>query len=79
MRPGLAQKERRRVQARFGMGRMLIEHGLFRRGEDAVQSPQNGEREDDLAVLGLLVVATDQMKAERLTVKIEYADPCNGY
>ena len=40
----------------------LVEHLLLRRLEHAVEPPQHGERQDHLAVLGLLVVAPQQVR-----------------
>ena len=59
--PRRAQQERLRVQA---FARPLLELrqncGLGRR-QHAVQPPQNRERQDNLAVVGLLVVAPEQI------------------
>jgi len=58
-----------RVDAGLPAGGRLGQAFLLGGVEDAIQAPEDGERQDDLAVLGLLVVprrrsATDQMKAE---------------
>lgn len=49
------------------LGGVLFEHVLLGGLQHAIQPPQHGERQDDLAVVGLPVItrsrsATDQMK-----------------
>ena len=40
---------------------MLVQHGLLGWLEDAVQAADHGQRQDHLAVLGLLVVAAEEI------------------
>ena len=58
---GLAQQERLRVQPGFLLVGKLLEDGFLRRFEHAVEATQNGEGQDNLAVVGLLVVATQEV------------------
>ena len=58
---GCAQQELLRVDACFLAGGQLGQHGGFGGLEHAVQAAQHGEGQDDFAVVGLLVVATQQV------------------
>lgn len=59
---GLPQEERPRVQPRLRPGRELIEYRLLRGLEDTVEAAEDGERQDDLAVVGLLVVPAEEIR-----------------
>ena len=59
--PRLPQEERLRVQPGLLPGRVLGQHGGLGGLQHAIQPPQDGEGQDDLAVLGLLVVAAQQI------------------
>ena len=68
---GLPEQERLGVHASLLSLRQLGEDGCLGGLQDAVEPAEDGEWQDDPAVLGLLVVprsrsATDQMKEERL-------------
>ena len=55
--PGLPQKERFGVHASLLLILEFGQHGGFGGFENAVQTPQHGEWQNDLAVIGLLVIA----------------------
>jgi hypothetical protein len=55
------EQERLGVQARLLPLRLLREHLLLRGLEHAVEAPEHRERQDHLAVLGLLVVAPEKV------------------
>jgi hypothetical protein len=57
----LAQQERLGVHAQLGLGFQLGQHGGLGGFEHAVEAAQHGEGQDDLAVVGLLVVATEEV------------------
>ena len=57
----LAQQERLRVQPGLFSRRQLGQHGGLGRLQHAIQPPQHGEGQDDLAVFGLLVVAAQEI------------------
>ncbi len=57
----LATQEDVDVHAFLGPLRVLRDHRVLGRLEDAVQPPQEGEGEDDLAVVGLLVVTPEKV------------------
>jgi len=59
--PGRAQQERFRIQAGLGALVQLGQHFGLGRRKHAVQTPQHGERQDDLAVFRLLVVTAQQV------------------
>lgn len=58
---GPAQEERLGVQAGLGLGRQFGQHGRLGWFQHAVQAAQDGERQDDPAVLGLLVIAAQEV------------------
>ena len=49
------------IQAGLRPDRQLVQHGLLGGLQHAVQATEHGERQDDLAVVGLLVVAAEQV------------------
>ena len=49
------------MDAETQAGVMLRQHLRLGRGQHTVQSAQHGERQDDLAVVGLLVIAAQQI------------------
>jgi hypothetical protein len=55
------EQERLGVEPGLGRARLLGQHGGLGRLEHAVEAAQHGERQDDLAVLGLLVVAAEEV------------------
>ena len=57
----LAQQERLGIQPGLLALRQLGQHGGLGGLQHAVEPPQHGERQDDLAVFGLLVVAAQQI------------------
>ena len=59
--PGDAQQGGLGVNAERLLGRLLGQHSGLRGGKHAVQPAQHGEREDDAAVFGQLVVAAKQI------------------
>ena len=60
-RPAALQEERLGGHALRGALRELGEHGVLGRLEHAVEPAQDGERQDDAAVLVGLVVAAEQV------------------
>ena len=58
---GLLDEEWLGVQPSLLSKRLLGEHGGLRAFENAVEPPEDGERQDDLAVLGLLVIAAEEI------------------
>lgn len=58
---GFAQQEGFRVQPGFLPLRQLRENGGLGGFKDAVEATEDGERQDDLAVFGLLVVAAQKI------------------
>ena len=61
-RPGFAQEERLGVQALLGPRRELLKHPRLGRLKNAVEAAQDGEWEDDATILGLLVVAPQDVR-----------------
>jgi hypothetical protein len=59
--PRLAQDERLRVQPGLLLLDVFGEHRSLGRLQDAVQAAQHGERQDDLAVVGLLIVTAEEI------------------
>ena len=59
--PRLAKEEGLSVQPSLLPDFPFLQHGGLGWLEDAVEATQDCEREDDLAVLGLLVVAAQQL------------------
>ena len=59
--PGLAQQERFGIHFGLLPFRQLGQHGRLGGFQHAVQPPQHGERQDDFAVFGLLVIAAQQI------------------
>jgi hypothetical protein len=59
--PGLAQQEGLGVQPCLLAHGQLGEHGRLGGFQHAVEAPQDGEREDDLAVVGLPIVAAQEI------------------
>lgn len=57
----LAEHERLRVEPLGRLGRMFRQDGILRRLQHTIEPPQDGEGEDDLAVVGLLVVASKEV------------------
>ena len=57
----LAQQERLGIQLGLLALGQFGEHGGFGRFKHAIEPAQNGERQDDLAVFGLLVVAAQEI------------------
>lgn len=60
--PGLAQEERVGIEPRLRLVGELGEHGRLGGLQNAVEAPEDGEREDDLAVFGLFVVAAQEVR-----------------
>ena len=58
---GLALEKGCRVDAQLLLGGQLGEHSIFGRVQHAIETAQHGEREDDLAVVGLLVIAAKEV------------------
>ena len=58
---GLFEEEWLGIELGLGALGQLRQHAPFGRLQDAIQAPQHGEGQDDLAVVGLLVVATQQV------------------
>ena len=56
-----AQEEGLRVDAKWLAAGQLGQDGLLGGCKDTVEAAQHGEREDDAAILGLLVVATEEV------------------
>ncbi len=56
-----ALEERIGIKARGGLLLRLGQHLRLGGGQHAVQAPQHGERQDDAAVFGLLVIAAQQI------------------
>jgi hypothetical protein len=59
--PGLAQQEGVGADAGLGLGVELGEHRRLGAGQHAVEAAQHREGQDDLAVLGLFVVAAEEV------------------
>jgi hypothetical protein len=59
---GGAEQERVRVQLLFLLGGELGKHLQFGRFKDAIESPEHRKRQDDLAIVGLLVVTAKQVR-----------------
>lgn len=59
--PGLAEQERLGVDLVLGPLLLLGEHGLLGRLQHAIETAQDGERQNDLPVLGLLVIAPEEI------------------
>jgi hypothetical protein len=60
--PGFAQDERLRVQPRLLLLSVFAQHGPLGGFQNAVQTPENSEGQDDLAIVGLLVVAAQKVR-----------------
>jgi len=60
--PGLAQEKRFGIEPRLLLVGQLRQHHRLSRLKDAIETAQNGERQDDLAVIGLLVVAAQKVR-----------------
>jgi hypothetical protein len=58
----LLEKERSGIEASLGPQREFMQNRLLGRLQHAVEAAEHGERENDLAVVGLLVVAAEQVR-----------------
>ena len=59
--PGLAQEERLGIEPGLLLVGELRQHGRLGRLQHAIEPAQHGEGQDDLAVVGLLVVAAQEI------------------
>ena len=60
--PGLAQQKRLGIESDRLLRLQLRQHRRLGRLQNAIEAAENGERQDDLAVIGLLVIAAQQVR-----------------